>query len=72
MPSSRLGSDCKRLANSLRDPACNVTYRAKVTSAANEDSVRALIQHTDVMAVIHNTLRIGTPVTLSQQEVVRD
>jgi len=51
------------------ESAQNVTYRAKVTAAASEEAVRALMQHTDAMAEIQNTLRVGTPVTLSRVEV---
>jgi uncharacterized OsmC-like protein len=53
------------------EPAHNVTYRAKVTAAASEEAVRDLMQHTDTLAEIQNTLRAGTPVTLSRVEVVR-
>jgi uncharacterized OsmC-like protein len=52
------------------EPAQNVTYRAKVTAAANEEAIRDLMQHTDGMAEIQNTLRFSTPVTLSQVDVV--
>jgi organic hydroperoxide reductase OsmC/OhrA len=50
-------------------PATNVTYRAKVTAAASEDEIRTLMTETDRVAEIHNTLRVATPVTLSQIEV---
>jgi hypothetical protein len=52
------------------EPATNVTYRAKVTANASEETIRQLIVHTDTVAEIQNTLRIATPVTLSQIEVV--
>jgi uncharacterized OsmC-like protein len=51
------------------EPAQDVTYRAKVTAAASEEAVRDLMQRTDTLAEIQNTLRAGTPVTLSQIEV---
>ncbi len=51
------------------EPARNVTYRAKVTAAASEEAVRGLMRETDAMAEIQNTLRVGTPVTLSRVEV---
>ncbi len=51
-------------------PAQNVTYRAKVTAKASDSDIRELMQHTDRVAEIQNTLRVDTPVTLSQIEVV--
>jgi len=53
------------------EPARNVTYRAKVVSSASEEEVRALMHLTDAVAEIQNTLRVETPVTLSQIEVAR-
>ncbi|MGA2504982.1 MAG: OsmC family protein [Anaerolineales bacterium] len=47
------------------EPARNITYRAKITSPANEETIRALLHQTDRMAEIQNTLRIGAPITLS-------
>src|SRR5688500_8239334 len=46
------------------EPATNVTYRAKVVAQAAETEIRELIQHTDAVAEIQNTLRVQTPVTL--------
>ena len=53
------------------EPAKNVTYRAKVYANAGEDEIRELMKFTDAVAEIQNTLRIVTPVTLSQIEVVK-
>ncbi len=47
------------------EPAKNVTYQAKVTAQASEEAVRELMKYTDQVAEIQNTLRVGTPVTLS-------
>src|SRR5689334_10519838 len=52
------------------DPALNVTYQAKVFADASEDEVREMMKFTDTVAEIQNTLRNGTPVVLSQIEVV--
>lgn len=52
-------------------PAANVTYRARVTARASEETVRELMIHTDRVAEIHNTLRTATQVTLSHVEAVR-
>jgi organic hydroperoxide reductase OsmC/OhrA len=52
------------------EPARNVSYRAKVTAQASEAEIRELINHTDRMAEIQNTLRVETPVILSSIEAV--
>ena len=52
------------------EPAKNVTYRAKVTASASEEQIRELMLFTDGVAEIQNTLRLGTPVTLSQIEAI--
>jgi len=49
-------------------PATNVTYRAKVTAQVTADEIRDLMRHTDMVAEIQNTLRVTTPVTLSDIE----
>jgi organic hydroperoxide reductase OsmC/OhrA len=51
-------------------PASNVTYRARVTAQASEDTIRDLMRHTDTVAEIQNTLRLGMPVVLSEIEAV--
>lgn len=51
-------------------PAKNVIYRAKVTAHANQVDIMELMRHTDRVAEIQNTLRVETPVTLSNLEVV--
>lgn len=52
------------------EPAKNVAYKAKVYSKANEQEIRELMKHTDTVTEIQNTLRVLTPVTLSEIEVV--
>ncbi len=52
------------------EPARNVTYRARVTARASDDEIRALMQHTDSVAEIQNTLRAATPVRLAALEAV--
>lgn len=51
-------------------PASNVTYRAKVKAQASEAEIQALMEHTDTVAEIQNTLRASTPVKLSALEVI--
>ena len=51
------------------EPATGVTYRASVVTQANEAESQALMKHTDLVAEIHNTLRVETPVMLTEVEV---
>jgi len=48
------------------EPARQIRYRAKVTSDAPEEAVRRLIEHTDRVAEVHNTLRQGIQVELEK------
>jgi hypothetical protein len=50
--------------------AKNVSYKAKVTAQASEAEICGLMNHTDRVTEIQNTLRVGTPVTLSGTEIV--
>ncbi len=52
------------------EPATNVTYKAKVHAKGTEEEIRALMEHTDTVAEIQNTLRIGSTVTLKSIEIV--
>ena len=45
-------------------PGSNILYRAKVNANASEEEIRELLKHTDTVAEIQNTLRVGTPVKL--------
>lgn len=49
---------------SAGEPARDVTYRAKVEARASEREIRDLMTHTDRVAEIQNSLRLGTKVTL--------
>lgn len=42
--------------------ATNIAYRARVESPAGEARVRELLQQTDAVAEVHNTVRAGVPV----------
>ena len=44
--------------------ATNVRYRARVRSDASEDRVRALLEATDAVAEVHNTVRAPVEVAL--------
>ncbi len=48
------------------EPTKNVTYRAKVHAKGTEEKIRALMEYTDTVAEIQNTLRAGTDVKLSE------
>ena len=45
-------------------PGSNIVYRAKVNANASKEEIRELLKHTDTVAEIQNTLRVGTPVKL--------
>lgn len=50
--------------------ARNVTYRARVSAEASEEEIRSLMNHTDKIAEIQNTLRNATSVTLTEIEAI--
>ena len=52
------------------EPARNVTYNAKVHAKGSEAEIRALMEHTDTVAEIQNTLRVGVQVKLSEINAV--
>ena len=52
------------------EPAKHVTYRAKVFAHGVKDGIRALMEYTDTVAEIHNTVRLPTSVVLANIEVV--
>lgn len=52
------------------EPGRNVTYEAKVWARAPEAAIVELMQHTDRVAEVQNTLRAGTPVKLARVEAV--
>ena len=53
------------------EPAKNVIYRAKVAAQASEQEVHNMMNFVDSVAEIQNSLRVVTPVILSQIEVVQ-
>lgn len=46
------------------EPGYNIEYKASVEGDASKEELMALIQHTDQVAEIQNTLRTGVKVTL--------
>jgi hypothetical protein len=51
--------------------ASRLSYRVVVRADAPEDAIRDLIRHTDTVAEVHNTLRLGIPVLLESFEAMR-
>lgn len=51
-------------------PATNVTYRVEVIAQASEEEIRDLIKLTDTVAEIQNTMRVETPVVLTEIQAV--
>jgi uncharacterized OsmC-like protein len=51
-------------------PGRNIRYKARVAANASEDEIRDLMQYTDSVAEIQNTLRGGASVQLSIVEAV--
>lgn len=47
------------------EPGTNFQYKANVTANATAEQIKALIEHTDKVAEIHNTLRKGVTVTVA-------
>jgi organic hydroperoxide reductase OsmC/OhrA len=52
------------------EPAQNVSYRARVHAKGTEGEIRALMQYTDTVAEIQNTLRAGVDVKLGGIEII--
>lgn len=51
------------------EPVRNVNYKAKVHAKGTEEELRELMEHTDTVAEIQNTLRAGTEVQLAGVEI---
>lgn len=45
------------------EPARHIEYHAQLRSDAPPTALEALLAHTDTVAEVHNTLRVGIPVT---------
>jgi putative redox protein len=50
--------------------AQNVTYSTRVEAEASEAAILALIEQTDRVAEIPNSLRLGTPVKLAEVQAI--
>ena len=52
------------------EPTKHVTYQAKVFGHASDDEIREMMEFTDTVAEIQNSLRMGTSVVLTEIETV--
>jgi uncharacterized OsmC-like protein len=52
------------------EPARNVTFDVKISADASEEKIHELLQLTNDVAEIQNTMRISTPVLLGQTEIL--
>jgi putative redox protein len=50
--------------------AQNVTFAPRIEAAASEEEILDLIEYTDRIAEIPNSLRLGTPVTLTGAQAI--
>ena len=51
------------------EPARRISYRTAISADAPDDVVRQLAEHTDRVAEVHNTLRLGMPVQLDRVSI---
>jgi organic hydroperoxide reductase OsmC/OhrA len=64
VPIHRLEVEVEALFGGVGEPARQIRYRVIISADAPEETVRGLVAHTDRVAEIHNTLRLGMPVQL--------
>ncbi len=50
--------------------ARNVNFQVRVEAKGSQQEILDLINHTDRVAEIHNSLRLGTEITLANTEIV--
>ena len=53
------------------EPTTLINYDVKISAEASEEQITKLLQITDSVAEIQNTLRIGIPVTLRDIEILK-
>ena len=53
------------------EPTTLINYDVKISAEASDDQITKLLQYTDSVAEIQNTLRIGIPVTLKHIEILK-
>ena len=53
------------------EPTTLINYDVKISAEANEKQIKSLLQYTDSVAEIQNTLRMGIPVNLRHIEILK-
>ena len=53
------------------EPTTLINYDVKISANADDDQINKLLQYTDSVAEIQNTLRIGIPVNLRHIEILK-
>lgn len=51
-------------------PAHDVSYAVRIRAAGDHAAIRDLVQHTDMVAEVHKTLRAAIPIVLGRVEIV--
>ncbi len=64
MPVTNVEVTCNATFGAEGEAGGNFTYHVNISSTAPAEEINALIEHTDKVAEIHNTLRQGASVTL--------
>ena len=54
------------------EPTTLINYDVKVSAEANDEKIVDLLKHTDSVAEVQNTLRLGIPVNLRNIEVIKN
>lgn len=64
IPVDNVEVTCNAVFGAEGEAGSGFTYQANITSTASQAEINALIEHTDKVAEIHNTLRQGVSVKL--------
>jgi len=64
IPVSGVEVTCNAVFGAEGEPGSSFTYQINIASTASSADIDTLIEHTDKVAEIHNTLRQGASVTL--------
>ncbi|HEY4128440.1 MAG TPA: OsmC family protein [Gammaproteobacteria bacterium] len=68
----RVNVDVQAEFGGVGEPAKSMSYRARVAAKADEQTIRALMLHTDRVAEIQATLRKGMPVHFEAVEAITE
>ena len=67
IPITGIEVECSADFGAEGEPGDNFRYQVKIDSEADAETIRQLVQSTDKIAEIHNTLRKGVSVTLVEK-----